>query len=261
MASAGRILIMPKGNYDSGVTYEMLDLVFNGGASWVAKKIVVGIEPNEENTEHWMKMCDSVDLTEVNRRLTELENRAVVDLTPYALKTEVEAVSGEVDALEEIVAGLTQTISGLSLSLAEVEENANQPTSKCAVAAYTGTGTIYDANNPARVTFDFAPKTIILLGWESKSLNTTTNQTYITQSSVIGSAYNRLENVIFCDTLTTEYKTTITAGFVNQSNNNTPARYAKKSEDGKTIYWYAQGSNALDQCNYAGYTYYVLGIG
>ena len=61
MASAGRILIMPKGNYDANTEYEMLDLVFNGGASWVAKKNVVGIEPTDENTEHWMKMCESVD--------------------------------------------------------------------------------------------------------------------------------------------------------------------------------------------------------
>lgn len=62
MASAGRILIMPKGNWDANTEYEMLDLVFHNGTSWLAKKNVVGIEPSEDNEEHWMKMCEA-DLT------------------------------------------------------------------------------------------------------------------------------------------------------------------------------------------------------
>ena len=62
MASAGRILIMPKGNYNSETEYEMLDLVFYDGASWVAKKSVVGITPSESSSDYWMKMCEA-DLT------------------------------------------------------------------------------------------------------------------------------------------------------------------------------------------------------
>ena len=56
MASAGRILIMPKGDYDASVTYEMLDLVSYNGKSWLAKKTTVGIEPSEANNEHWQDM-------------------------------------------------------------------------------------------------------------------------------------------------------------------------------------------------------------
>lgn len=63
MASAGRILIMPKGNYDSSVTYEMLDLVGHNGKVWLAKKTVVGIEPSINTSEYWM---DMLDLTKVN---------------------------------------------------------------------------------------------------------------------------------------------------------------------------------------------------
>ena len=58
MASAGRILIIPKGNYDSSVTYEMLDLVYHNGTSWLAKKTVVGVEPSEANSEYWHQMFD-----------------------------------------------------------------------------------------------------------------------------------------------------------------------------------------------------------
>lgn len=56
MASAGRILIMPKGNYNASTTYEMLDLVNHNGTSWLAKKTVVGIEPSEANSECWQSM-------------------------------------------------------------------------------------------------------------------------------------------------------------------------------------------------------------
>ena len=56
MASAGRILIMPKGNYDSSATYEMLDMVYYNGTSWLAKKTATGIEPSEANSEYWHNM-------------------------------------------------------------------------------------------------------------------------------------------------------------------------------------------------------------
>ncbi len=58
MTSAGRILIMPKGNYDPNVTYEMLDLVKHNGITWVAKKTSVGIEPNTANSEYWQDVVD-----------------------------------------------------------------------------------------------------------------------------------------------------------------------------------------------------------
>lgn len=58
-ASAGRILIIPKGNYNSSVTYEMLDLVYHNGTSWLAKKTVIGIEPSEANGEYWHKVVDN----------------------------------------------------------------------------------------------------------------------------------------------------------------------------------------------------------
>lgn len=52
MANAGRILIMPKGEYDANETYEMLDLVYSKGLSWLAKKTVTGIEPTEGEFWH-----------------------------------------------------------------------------------------------------------------------------------------------------------------------------------------------------------------
>ena len=77
MASAGRILIMPKGNYDSSVTYEMLDLVYYNGTSWLAKKTVKGIEPSETNNEHWQIVFDASplfeEITALKQRVAALE--------------------------------------------------------------------------------------------------------------------------------------------------------------------------------------------
>lgn len=63
MTSAGRILIMPKGNYDPSATYEMLDLVIHNGKSWLARKTVTGIEPSDASNEHWH---DLVNITAEN---------------------------------------------------------------------------------------------------------------------------------------------------------------------------------------------------
>lgn len=59
MTTAGRILIMPKGNYDSTKTYEMLDLVKHNGTSWLAKKECTGVEPKTSNDEYWQNMFDA----------------------------------------------------------------------------------------------------------------------------------------------------------------------------------------------------------
>lgn len=58
MASAGRILIMPKGDWKEETEYEMLDLVYHNGTSWLAKRNVVGIEPSIDNHDDWFKFVD-----------------------------------------------------------------------------------------------------------------------------------------------------------------------------------------------------------
>ena len=75
MASAGRILIMPKGNYDSSATYEMLDMVQHNGTSWLAKKTVTGIEPIAENSEYWHNMFN----IDIANNLTTTEAGKVLD--------------------------------------------------------------------------------------------------------------------------------------------------------------------------------------
>ncbi len=57
MHSAGRVLLLPKGAYNSATTYSMLDIVTYNGASYVCKKASTGNDPT--NTEYWQIMSDA----------------------------------------------------------------------------------------------------------------------------------------------------------------------------------------------------------
>lgn len=59
-AIAGRVLILPKGDYDASTMYEFLDLVNHNSSSWLAKKASQGIEPSDTNAEFWQKFGSSV---------------------------------------------------------------------------------------------------------------------------------------------------------------------------------------------------------
>ena len=56
MATAGKILITPKGAWDAETNYKVLDLVNHNGTSWLAKGDVVGIEPGKDNGEQWFNI-------------------------------------------------------------------------------------------------------------------------------------------------------------------------------------------------------------
>jgi hypothetical protein len=56
MATAGRILIIPKGKYNEETQYELLDLVSHGGKGWICKKTCIGIEPVDG--EYWAECLD-----------------------------------------------------------------------------------------------------------------------------------------------------------------------------------------------------------
>lgn len=59
MASAGRILLIPRGRYDSKATYQMLDVVLHNGVSWVCKGEVTGVEPSD-TAEEWQKFTEDI---------------------------------------------------------------------------------------------------------------------------------------------------------------------------------------------------------
>ena len=71
--SAGRVLMIPKGNYDPTATYTMLDVVSYQGKSYVAKQTTTGNAPT--NTTYWQLMVDAQGHT-IKDSTTTFQNRA-----------------------------------------------------------------------------------------------------------------------------------------------------------------------------------------
>ncbi len=130
MASAGRILIIPKGTWNAEVEYEMLDLVFHNHISWLSKKVSKGVEPNEVNTDYWFKLCESADLSEINQRLSALESQMLstislddIDLSDYALKTELNSTNSTVNGIKTDVSTMKTNVSSLTTKANTLESN------------------------------------------------------------------------------------------------------------------------------------------
>ena len=110
------------------------------------------------------------------------------------------------------------------------------------VVSYVGTGT-YGESNPCRLTFDFPPKVVMFLrGYKKGS----------TQFGNLTASHSDDNKIVTPESLVTTY--TRYNGFGGPFGS-----YAKKSEDGKTIFWYNEQSST--QGNDTGYTYYFLAIG
>lgn len=83
MATAGRILIIPKGDYNASTTYEMLDLVNYNGIPYLAKKTAVGIAPT--NAEYWhpmigLSIANNLETTTEGYVLDARQGKAIMDL-------------------------------------------------------------------------------------------------------------------------------------------------------------------------------------
>ena len=63
-ASAGRVLLIPKGDWNAETTYTNLDWVRHNGAAWVCKNTCTNVEPTEENSDNWQMMSrDGTEIT------------------------------------------------------------------------------------------------------------------------------------------------------------------------------------------------------
>lgn len=71
--SAGKVLMIPKGDYDAAETYTMLDVVSYQGKSYVAKQTTTGNAPT--NTTYWQLMIDAQGHT-IKDSTTTFPNRA-----------------------------------------------------------------------------------------------------------------------------------------------------------------------------------------
>jgi len=129
-----------------------------------------------------------------------------------------------------------------------VDEHAG---ARVATGSYVGTGdynsgTGWGSSNPTSLTFDFAPK-LLIIGWQ-ETLDNGFFSSNLGQRVTSDNYYS-----IYTGALTTQFKQY--RGFGDPSGS-----YAKKSSDGKTITWYATG-HANAQRNDRRCKYYYLAIG
>lgn len=54
-ASAGRVMPLPKGDWNSATQYKLLDIVYYNGASYIAKGTSTGATP--PNATYWQFLC------------------------------------------------------------------------------------------------------------------------------------------------------------------------------------------------------------
>lgn len=167
MISAGRVLIMPKGEYDATATYGMLDLVSYNGSSYVAKKSTTGNLPT--NTTYWQLSAYGGNASNM------AANFAPIETTDYATRAysagdylvnksgqfckvtdsiaigdELDASNTEVTSVEEVIEDLTTYIDGL-------DDEDTKLTGKTAIAVQTdlhslGIGNYYKTNTSVYVT-------------------------------------------------------------------------------------------------------------
>lgn len=85
-ASAGRVLILPKGPYNSGTTYNMLDLVSYNNAAYICKKTTTGNAPTDnEDNEWWMLLVIGSTVQGVKGNAEVSYRDGNVNLTPANL--------------------------------------------------------------------------------------------------------------------------------------------------------------------------------
>ena len=76
-ASAGRVLLIPKGDWNANTTYTGLDWVRHNGAAWVCKNTCTNIEPTLENADNWQMMARDGDGVTADTAMSDTSTNAV----------------------------------------------------------------------------------------------------------------------------------------------------------------------------------------
>lgn len=76
-ASAGRVLLIPKGDWNPNTTYTGLDWVRHNGAAWVCKNTCTNIEPTLENINYWQLISKDGDSVTADTTMSSTSTNAV----------------------------------------------------------------------------------------------------------------------------------------------------------------------------------------
>lgn len=88
MVSAGRILILPKGEWDNQTMYSILDLVTYNDVAWLAKRASTGVTPSDSATLYWQKFGSAASIAS-----TSVPGLVMPDGTTITLDAETGAIA------------------------------------------------------------------------------------------------------------------------------------------------------------------------
>ena len=116
MAIAGKVMPRPRGQYEDGELYDVLDLVTLNNKLWIAKRSnIVNIEPSPINSDYWMLAVDgTTDVnqlsSEINNKITEI-NSNISGITERVTTTEglINSLDTKIDNVEQQVGILEST--------------------------------------------------------------------------------------------------------------------------------------------------------
>ena len=152
----GKILIIPKGDYDAAVLYRRLDLVKYNGTSYLCKKDnTIGIEPT--NIEKWYKVVDAVgDMDIFFEEVSKRENISSSDSLSLILgkikrwfdDLKPVAFSGKYKDLVDTPQNATISVAGLmsekdKKKLDDITESADSVSYSASLTNGTKVGTIH----------------------------------------------------------------------------------------------------------------------
>ena len=75
MISAGRVLLMPKGDYNAATTYELLDLVTYQNSSYIAKGTTTGNLPTDST--YWQLSAYGGNIANLTENFAEIETSTI----------------------------------------------------------------------------------------------------------------------------------------------------------------------------------------
>lgn len=215
MISAGRVLIMPKGDYNPSVTYEMLDLVSYNGSSYIAKGTTTGNLPT--NTTYWQLSAYGGQASNVAGNFAEIEVSDVASRIHYVDDVFVDKDSRLMKATQTINVGDT------------IDENVNcTPTTVEALISYLSSyvDSLDSLNKKIQGAIEIAAQTdlhSLALGEYYKKQTTF----YVTNAPV---GINQVPAAVF--------RLTVEAALDNASQASSPLLLTLRTPDGKI---YTQG--------------------
>lgn len=101
MADAGRIVIIPKGEYKSNITYERLDAVEYNNNGYIALKTVTGITPTNDGTNWALYVKGTPVDSELSTTSTNAIQNKIVTAELSALKKENTQQSAEINDVKK----------------------------------------------------------------------------------------------------------------------------------------------------------------